>query len=114
MNFRKKGNENIQIVNKADVLTGLQICCVYFERNSKKDALFQPEYEVSKTINSILEQRKMLTESDVIDVVNLFNDIDKVEHYDGSGWLDYQMRLAYFFKLSGFKIEIKEKKLYLI
>lgn len=102
----------MQIINKAEVLKSLQMCCAHFERNSKSFALFQPEYEVSKAINSILEQREILTKSDVIEILNLFNDIDKVEHYDGSAWYDYQIRLTYFLNLNGFKIEIKERKLY--
>ena len=117
MNFwkkKEKKNENIQAASKADVLTGLQLCCTYFDRNSQDYALFQPEYEVSKAINSILEQREIFTKSDVIEVLNFLNDIDKVEHYDGSGWFDYQLRLAYFLRLNGFETEQKGRKLYLV
>ena len=117
MNFgkkTKKQNENNSTVTKAEVLAGLQMVCANFERNNQKNLLFMPEYVVSKAINSILEQRDNFTKADVIEVLNLFNDIDKVEHYDGSGWFDYQIRLAYFLQLNGFKTETRERKLHLI
>jgi hypothetical protein len=117
MSFRGKSNkknDNNSIVNKADTLAGMQLVCAYFGQHSQKDPLFQPEYEVSKAINSIIEQRVILTKLDVIEVLNLLNDIDKVEHYNGSGWYDYQIRLAFFLRLSGFNTETRERKLYLV
>lgn len=117
MSFWSKSNrknDNNSTVNKADTLAGMQLVCAYFGQHSQNDPLFQPEYEVSKAINSIIEQRSILTKSDVIDVLNLLNDIDKVEHYNGSGWFDYQIRLAYFLRLSGFNTEAKGKKLQLM
>lgn len=95
-----------QTVSKADVLTGLNLCCTYFERNIQNNSTFEPEFKTSKIINSILETKQILTDSDVSDIVRLMNDIKKVEHYDGSGWLDYKMKLGHFLRLSGFGVNL--------
>ena len=95
-----------QTVSKADVLTGLNLCCIYFERNIQSTSTFEPEFKTSKIINSLLETKQILTDTDVADIVRLMNNIKKLEHYDGSGWLDYKMRLGHFLRLSGFDINL--------
>ena len=94
--------------SQADVLSGLNLCCTYFERNIQSNSTFEPEFKTSKIINSILETKQILTDSDVSDIVKLINDIKKVKHYDGSGWADYKMRLGYFLKLGGFDVNLFE------
>jgi len=105
-NKKNKAEALEQTVNKADVLTGLNLCCTYFASNIQNNSTFEPEFKTSKTINSILETKQILTDADVTDIVRLMNDIKKVEHYDGSGWLDYKMRLGHFLRLSGFDINL--------
>ena len=95
-----------QTKNKADVLDGLKLCCAYFERNIQNNSDFEPEFNTSKMINSILDTNQILTEEDVKNIVKLVNDVDKIEHYDGSGWKDYKMRLSHFFRLLGFDINL--------
>lgn len=75
-------------VSKADVLNGLKLRCAYFENCIHDNALFEPEFKTSKTINSILETKQPLTETDVTEIIKQIKDIDKIEHYDGSGWID--------------------------
>jgi hypothetical protein len=99
---KEKKSDIVRPVSKSDVLKGLQMCCTYFERNSKDHISFQPEYEVSKSINLILEQGETLTASDVVEVLDLFNGIAN-DHYDGTGWFDYQLRLSHYLRLSGFE-----------
>lgn len=114
MNFwSKKGKAtgNQQTVTKTDVLHGLNLRSAYFDRNIPNHELFRPEFEVSKKINSILEIKDTLTKSDVDEILNLLNDIDKGEHYDGSGWYDYQIQLAYFLTLNGFNTEFENRQL---
>ena len=105
-NKKNKTTELEQTASKEDVLTGLNLCCTYFERNIQNNSKFAPEFKVSKIINSILETKQILTDSEVSDIVKLINDLKKVEHYDGSGWLDYKMRLAHFLRLSGFNVNL--------
>lgn len=105
-NNKKKEKELEQTAGKADVLNGLNLCCTYFERNIQSNSTFEPEFKASRIINSILQTKQILTESDVSDIVKLINDMKKVEHYDGSGWLDYRMRLGHFLRLSGFDVNL--------
>ena len=86
--WRKKQNK---IIGKVDVLHGLEQRCTYFEKHIQEHELFRPEYEVSKIINSILTTKNTITKPDVIAIVQLLDGIDKVDHYDGSGWYDYQI-----------------------
>jgi hypothetical protein len=107
--WRNKKNKTEALgeaVNKGDVLTGLNLCCTYFERNIQNNSTFEPEFKTSKIINSILETRQILTDTDVADIVKLMKDIKEVEHYDGSGWVDYKMKLGHFLRLSGFDINL--------
>lgn len=116
MNFWRKKEKKIetdQTRGKADVLNGLSQRSLYFKENIKEHAFFIPEYEVSKTINLILEGKEVLTEREVTEILTLLNDIKKVEHYDGSGWYDYQVQLAHFLRLNGFETEFKDRKLHL-
>ena len=105
-NKKNKAEALEQTATKADVLTGLNLCCTYFGRNIQNNSTFEPEFKTSKIINSILETKQVLTDNDVNDIVRLMNDIKKVEHYDGSGWLDYKMRLGHFLRLSGFDVNL--------
>jgi len=108
---KEKATEKQQIVKKTDVLHRLHLRSAYFERNIKNHEIFRPEFDVSRKINSILERKDALTKSDVDEILNLLNDIDEVEHYDGSGWYDYQIQLAYFLKLNSFETEFENRKL---
>jgi hypothetical protein len=96
--WRKKEKKQVaaQPPEKSEVLNGLQSVRAYFERNIQNHEIFRPEFEVSQTINEILETKDPLIRSDVTEILRLFNAINKVEHYDGSGWLDYRIRLAIF------------------
>jgi hypothetical protein len=107
MNTGRKNQD--KEVSKTDALHGLHLLSTYFERHMQNQELFRPEYEVSKTINSILKEKDALAKTDVVEILNLLNDIDKVEHYDGSGWHDYQIQLAHFLSLNGFNTEFKDK-----
>jgi hypothetical protein len=108
---KEKATENQQTATKTDVLHGLHLRSAYFENNIQNHELFRPEFEITKKINLILEGEDALTKSDVADILNLLNDVDKVEHYAGSGWYDYQIQLTYFLRLSGFDTEFENRKL---
>ncbi|BAV07230.1 hypothetical protein SAMN05421788_102148 [Filimonas lacunae] len=99
---------------KSNTIDSLKQCNAYFERNIQTHILFKPEYEVSKTINTIIENKQTLTQSDVIEILAILNDIDKEDHYDGTGWYDYQLRLSHLLHLNGFKTDFIDRKVRLI
>ena len=114
MNFwskKEKETDNRSTETKTDVLHGLHLRSAYFEKNIQNHELFRPEFEVSKNINSILDGKDVITKSDVDQILNLLNGVDKVEQYDGSGWYDYQVQLAHFLRLNGFDTELENRKL---
>lgn len=106
-NKKKKVNPlTQQIKDKAEALASLNLCCVYFERNIQNSILFEPELETSEAINAILALKETLTSDDITDIVKRMKNIDNIEHYDGSGWFDYKLQLAYYLKLNGFEVEL--------
>ena len=109
-NNEKKADAN-PALTKIDALNNLQLCVDYFERHIETNILFRAEFEVSKAVHSILTDKKILTGDDVVNILVLVNDIDKIEHYDGSGWYDYQIRLGYFLRISGFETKIEDRKM---
>jgi hypothetical protein len=92
--------------NKNQALLGLKLCCDYFERNIQSDQTFEPEFKASTVINSLLENNYPLNETHLQEIISVINNIDKIEHYNGSGWLDYKIRLNHFLYLSGLNLNL--------
>jgi hypothetical protein len=95
-------------------LVGLQACCRYFQRCISDNKFFEPEFEVSKRVNSILETSPELTRSDVAEVLDLVNSLLTQEHYDGSGWHDYEIQLRGYLKFQGYHTETSDRHIHLI
>lgn len=98
---------------KRDVLEGLENRCKYFRSYSESNYLFKPEYETAKAVNSILSGNEILSDIEIHRVIDLINGINKIEHYDGSGWFDYLIRVSCFLRLCGIKTEVSNGKLLL-
>jgi hypothetical protein len=62
----------------------------YFKRNSETNASFIPEFEASAKINGIA-LKDNVTENDIEEVVQIFNESNLKPHYNGSGWLDLKI-----------------------
>lgn len=108
---KEKAKVTNQQPDRNEVLNGLRSVSTYFERNIQSDEIFRPASECSQRINKILETKNPLSESNVIEIICLFNDIKKVERYDGTGWFDYGIRLCHFLRLNGFTAEFKGKEM---
>ena len=98
---------------KRDVLEGLENRCKYFRSYSENNYLFKPEYETAKAVNSILSDSEILSDIEIHRVINLINSINNIEHFDGSGWFDYLIRVSGFLSLCGIKTEVIKGKLLL-
>jgi len=79
--------------------------CEYFEKLSTEKLLFLPEYETCKAILSIIKDIDKTQEEKLFDIVALNNGITKVDHYNRSGWLDFQMALLDYFRYYDYSIE---------
>lgn len=109
----KSGAEGTQL-NEAAALDNLRAGCDYFKRNLETHVLFKVEYAVVVKVVSILEQKDSLAVSDVSYILNMLNEFDDTEHYNGSGWFDFQIRLSYYLRLKGFNADIVGGKMHLI
>jgi hypothetical protein len=84
-----------------------------FGKNADEFPLFKPEYLTTKRINNIIESANTLSRELVNEMLQLINDLNSVEHYDGSGWLDYKIHLNYFLRMNGFEVEWTQKEMFL-
>ena len=66
----------------------------YFKQHSVNDSSFIPEYEASRKINQIA-LKENLTSEELEQIVKIFNQTNKLDHYNGSGW--YDLKTAYNF-----------------
>ena len=89
------GSSN-QRPTKAEMLFGLRGICSYLERNSEENNLFIPEVIAAKKIYSILDSREELSETDKSEIRAIIDETEKSDHYNGSGWFDFKIRLQYF------------------
>jgi hypothetical protein len=78
----------------------------YFERNIENNSFFKPEFETSKKIVELIESTDSLTDRQLDEIVEILNAIKISGHYDGSGWMDFQMKLNHYLRTSGFQRQI--------
>jgi hypothetical protein len=56
----------------------------------------------SRSINNLIESLEELTQEDVQQILNIINETENKDHYDGSGWADYKNHISFFLKKNGF------------
>lgn len=91
--------------NMDEIFLGLQSVCKYFERHSKANPLFIPEYKAAEQINSLIQAQSAFGYSDAVEIIRIINEVEKMEHYDGTGWFDYKIRLCSWLRANGFRVE---------
>jgi transcriptional regulator of heat shock response len=77
----------------------------YFKSHISDNKLFQSEYEISSQINQIISDRLELNKEDFETIIKTFNKIEENEHYDGSGWENYKLRLSQLFYVFGYDLK---------
>ncbi len=102
------------ISQSREVLNNLKTISIYFEKHIQSHEIFRFEFETSQKINKVLEENENLKKTDVIEVLSIFNAIEKVEHYDGSGWINYQICLTHYLWLNGFSTVYENRELRLV
>jgi hypothetical protein len=80
----------------------------YFERHVIEQPLFLPEYEVSKEILEIIDTVDKTDEGKLVDIVDSYNKITSIDHYNGSGWFDFQIQLKGYFHHYGYSVEFEK------
>jgi hypothetical protein len=102
--------------SKTEVLEGFEQISRYFDSFSNHNPYFMPEFEASTKVISII-QRNEVGKTALDEIVKVFNQVTEQQHYNGSGWYDFQIRIMYLIHECGFeayhdgdKIGIKEKE----
>lgn len=93
-----------------EYVEGMDRICQNLERNAKEQPLFIPEYDLAMKINGMIKEKPSWVLSDTIEVIRMLNELDLVEHYDGSGWFDYKLRLLAWLGVKGFEVRHKNYK----
>lgn len=88
--------------------------CEYFRRNAQDQPLFEPEFKTASFINAIIESLSDLQQEDVVRILHAINATEDIEHYEGSGWMDYKMHLNALLKKNGFDITWKKDRKWIL
>jgi len=64
----------------------------YFQENLNEDKTFRAEYKAAMKINK-MAFKENLSMIEVKEITQIFNEINTVLHYNGSGWLDFRMQI---------------------
>ncbi|GAA4357549.1 hypothetical protein GCM10023185_22360 [Hymenobacter saemangeumensis] len=65
--------------------------------------LWKTEYEVASATVHLLLAKDDFTEADFAEIASCVNTLVGKEHADGCGWLDFQLQLSHFFRVSGYQ-----------
>ncbi len=78
----------------------------YFQQSSFDNILFQPEFLCAQRIRAKIENIEFLTISDAEDILKIYNETNAGQHYDGSGWFDYQLHLRLLITIDNLKVDM--------
>jgi len=81
----------------------------YFKRNIENSSLFEPEYLAAKQIN-LIAFKKTIMKEDLDQIIQIYNNVNSSEHYNGSGWMDFRLHIQGLIKLSGLDFQILENR----
>ena len=85
--------------------------CEYFRRNSQTRHLFNSEFEAAQKINSLIGQSSVISTDKAGELIAVFNEVNKSEHYNGSGWRDYKMHFMNILQANGIEVSLSEEEL---
>ena len=102
--FLRKRNHSA-VITIDEITVGLQSCKKYFQRHSKENIYFLPEYEISEEILNIIGSGYNLHPDDFAKIKDACNKIIHLEHYDGSGWHDFKIRLSSLLNQYGYEAQ---------
>lgn len=71
-------------------LERLRALVAYFERCAQTDPSFEPEAEVARRVVALLEGRQAV---EAAEVRALLRSLDGLPHYDGTGWMDFNLQV---------------------
>ena len=105
--FRRR-KETTESLSMEPRISYLKSRSEYFKFHASKQPLFLPEHIVSKEILEVIEAADKTHEEKLGEIINTYNKITKVEHYDGSGWFDFQIMLKVYFHHYGYSVDFEK------
>ena len=81
----------------------MQMMCRVFEANSRTREEYLPEFKASKAINELIEKVAKPSTGDFLAILNILNDLDNVQHKNGSQWFDYKIHVSATLRANGFE-----------
>lgn len=77
----------------------------YFASHSMDSILWAREYDVTNNISNLITNKTDLSKDTFNQIVTIFNKIEEAEHFNGSGWHDYKIRLSGLFYFFGYDLK---------
>jgi hypothetical protein len=77
----------------------------YFASHSMDSILWAREYAVTTKISNLIANRVDLSKDIFDKIAIVFNEIENNEHFNGSGWHDYKIRLSGLFYSFGYNLK---------
>ena len=87
------------------IFQGMESVCRYLERHTEEQPLFIPEYRAAVEINGMIRGKSVWGYTDAVGMVRRVNEVEQEEHYDGSGWFDYKIRLCAWLREKEFEVK---------
>lgn len=67
--------------------------------------LWAREYDITNKISNLITNKVNLSKDILDEIVAVFNEIKSNEHYNGSGWHDYRIKLSALFYSFGYNLK---------
>jgi hypothetical protein len=68
--------------------------------------LFEPEFHCANFVVKKLEETFHINRSDAEQILSEFNNVQAKPHYNGSGWMDFQLQLTALLSLGNFPVDV--------
>ena len=94
------------MTDREEILKRMKKIEDYFLRQSSDNKSFEPELHCAKIIREKVGEVIQLTAKDADEILEIFNETNAGQHYNGSAWMDYQLHLRHLLTLDNLKIEI--------
>ncbi len=90
-----------------DLIIEIQSIRNYFLRNSKDNVKFEPEYQTANRILEIINNQAELKEEDCCLIIETYNQCLVTNHYNGSGWSNFEFDLFLLLRKYGFNVKLE-------
>lgn len=80
----------------------------YYQKLGKEDSQFESNYQIVKNINILISKDRM-SQNDVWNIVQYFNEHSNEYCHKGSGWLDTKLHLRHLAFVYGIRMKLNDE-----